>query len=117
MIKILMSNAYVNKLIGKGSLPAHLGGNQVREIAARACGAQIKICSSLEQEKELQDCIVTIAGNLANKQDAVCIILEALEEFNLEEVAVLDPESSLIPRVEDQVALEALKTEITRVKF
>lgn len=53
----------------------------IREIAARSCGAQIKILSSREAEKERQDCIVTIAGTLANKQDAVCIILEKLEDF------------------------------------
>ncbi len=58
----------------------------VREIAARSCGAQIKICSDIEQEKRLQDCIVNIAGSLANKQDAVCIILEQIEEFNQSEV-------------------------------
>jgi KH domain len=50
----------------------------VREIAARSCGAQIKILSSRESEKQLQDCIVTIAGTLANKQDAACIILEKI---------------------------------------
>ena len=55
----------------------------VREIAARSCGAQIKIYSDKEQEKELQDCIVTIAGTLANKQDAACIILEQIEEFKV----------------------------------
>lgn len=53
----------------------------VRKIAARSCGAQIKILSSREQEREKQDCIVTIAGSLANKQDAICIILEELEFF------------------------------------
>lgn len=53
----------------------------VREIAAKSCGAQIKICSNQEQEKRLQDCVVTVAGNLASKQDAACIILEQLEEF------------------------------------
>lgn len=110
MIKILMSNAYVTKLIGRGKLDAHsLGGNQVREIAARACGAQIKICSSLEQEKELQDCIVTIAGNLANKQDAVCIILEALEEFNLSEVSSVHPEGSLARRLKEQIRFSPLQ--------
>lgn len=62
----------------------------VREIAAKSCGAQIKICSDQEQEKRLQDCIVTVAGNLASKQDAACIILEQLEEFRQMEVGAVD---------------------------
>ena len=104
-----MSNSYVTKLIGRGRHKTHsLGGNQVREIAARACGAQIKICSSLEQEKQVQDCIVTIAGNLANKQDAICIILEALEEFNLSDVCSLHPEGPFGRRLKEQVCLSPL---------
>lgn len=62
----------------------------VREIAAKACGAQIKIDSDQEAEKELQDCIVTIAGSLANKQDAACLILEQLEEFRQTDVSFSD---------------------------
>jgi hypothetical protein len=85
------------------------GGKQIREIAARACGAQIKICSNPEQEKELQDCIVTIAGNLANKQDAVCIILEALEEFNLSDVTLVHLERTLRPRIKEQIDLPGSK--------
>lgn len=53
----------------------------IREIAARSSGAQIKIWSSKEEEKHIQDCVVAIAGSLANKQDAACIVLEQLEEF------------------------------------
>lgn len=53
-------------------------GSMIREMAARSCGAQIKILSSKEQERLLQDCVVTIAGSLANKQDAACIILEKI---------------------------------------
>lgn len=75
VLKLVMSNTYANKLIGKG-------GSMVREIAARSGGAQIKVDSNREQERRPQDCIVNIAGSLANKQDAACIILEQLEEFN-----------------------------------
>ena len=53
----------------------------IREIAAKSSGAQIKIMSSKEDEKELQDCVVTIAGSLKNKQDACSIIIEQLESF------------------------------------
>jgi hypothetical protein len=90
IVKILMSNAYVTKLIGKSRFLLKLGGAMVREIAAKSCGAQIKICSDQEQEKRLQDCIVTVAGNLASKQDAACIILEQLEEFRQMEVGAVD---------------------------
>ena len=67
----------------------------IREIAAKAGGAQIKIMSDKQSERgetnpfswisfskiEHQDCVVTIAGSLANKQDAVCYILEQIEIF------------------------------------
>jgi hypothetical protein len=70
----------------------------VREIAARSCGAQIKIYSDKEQEKELQDCIVTIAGSLANKQDAACIILEQIEEFKVLDVRLALPSTKTTQR-------------------
>lgn len=79
MIKVLIPNTYVSNLIGRR-------GAVVRKIAARSCGAQIKILSSREQEREKQDCIVTVAGTLANKQDAVCIILEELEILRLQDL-------------------------------
>lgn len=64
----------------------------IREIAAKAGGAQIKILSDKQSERgiqstreitllEVQECLVTIAGSLANKQDAVCNILEQIEIF------------------------------------
>lgn len=108
MIKILIPNCYVTKLIGKGSKTSQVGGNQIREIAARACGAQIKICSNLEQEKERQECIVTVAGNLANKQDAVCIILEVIEEINLNEVSCIYIESTFSEEYEEKISYRTL---------
>jgi len=53
----------------------------IREIAAKSSGAQIKIMSSKEDEKEEQDCVVTIAGSLKNKQDACSLIIEQIESF------------------------------------
>lgn len=53
----------------------------IREIAAKSLGAQIKIMSSKETERELQDCVVTIAGSLKNKQDACGLIVEQIEGF------------------------------------
>lgn len=55
----------------------------VRELAAKSSGAQIKIMSDREKEKQFQDCIVTIAGSLKNKQDACSLIIEQLEAFRL----------------------------------
>lgn len=55
----------------------------IREIAAKSSGAQIKIMSSKEAERELQDCVVTIAGSLKNKQDACALIIEQVEAFKL----------------------------------
>jgi hypothetical protein len=68
-------------------------GCMIREIAAKSGGAQIKIMSDKQTERgkqiysskvsrlEYQDCVVAIAGSLANKQDAVCYILEQIEIF------------------------------------
>jgi len=74
VIKLLIPNNFVTKLIGAK-------GCMIREIAARAGGAQIKILSDKQSEREVQDCVVAIAGSLANKQDAVCNILEQIEIF------------------------------------
>lgn len=75
-IKMVIPNIYVTKLIGAG-------GCMIREIAARSAGAQIKILSNKEKERNRRatECPVSIAGSLANKQDAVCLILEQLETF------------------------------------
>ena len=57
---MLIPNNFVTKLIGaKGSM--------VRDIAKKSMGAQIKILSDRASERELQECIVTIAGSLANR--------------------------------------------------
>jgi hypothetical protein len=75
-IRMLIPNNYVNKLIG-------VKGNMVREIAAKSGGARIIIISDRNKEKQLSDCIVTISGSLANKQDAACLIIQQLESFRL----------------------------------
>jgi len=73
---MLIPNNFVTKLIGaKGSM--------VRDIAKKSMGAQIKILSDRASERELQECIVTIAGSLANRQDASCLILEQIEKFKI----------------------------------
>lgn len=75
-IKMLIPNNFVTKLIGaKGSM--------IRELAKKSMGAQIKILSDRKSERELQECIVTVAGSLANRQDAACFILEQIEKFKV----------------------------------
>ena len=39
--------------------------------------------SNRESERQIHDCLVTIAGSLANKQDAACLIIQQLETFRL----------------------------------
>jgi len=73
-VKLLIPNNFVTKLIGAK-------GCMIREIAAKAGGAQIKILSDKQSEKEFQECVVAVAGSLANKQDAACYILEQIETF------------------------------------
>lgn len=55
----------------------------MREIAKKSMGAQIKILSDRKSERELQECVVTIAGTLANRQDAACLIMEQIEKFKI----------------------------------
>lgn len=71
---MLIPNNYVMKLIGAK-------GSKIKEIAARASAAQIKILSEKKDEMNLKDCVVTINGNLKNKQEAIRIILFELEKF------------------------------------
>lgn len=74
ILKLLIPNNYVMKLIGSK-------GSKIKEIAARASAAQIKILSERKDEMNLQDCVVTINGSLNNKQEAARIILYELEKF------------------------------------
>lgn len=73
---LVIPSVYITKLIGAG-------GCMIRELAARSGGAQIKILSNRETERDhrVRECPVSIAGSLANKQDAACLILEQIESF------------------------------------
>ena len=73
---MVIPSIYITKLIGAK-------GCMIREIAARSGGAQIKILSNRETERDhrVRECPVSIAGSLANKQDASCLILEQIESF------------------------------------
>lgn len=73
-VRVIIENSFVTKLIGSK-------GSMVRDIAAKSSGAQIKILSDKESEKNFRDCIVSIAGSLSNKKEATVIILEQIEIF------------------------------------
>jgi hypothetical protein len=75
-IMMVIPSLYITKLIGAK-------GCMIREIAARSGGAQIKILSNRETERDqrVRECPVSIAGSLTNKQDASCLILEQIESF------------------------------------
>ena len=71
---MLIPTNQVSKIIGTK-------GTMIRELAKKSMGAQIKIMSDRETEKTHDECLVTIAGSLANRQDAACLILGKIEEF------------------------------------
>jgi hypothetical protein len=73
---LVIPSIYITKLIGAG-------GCMIRELAAKSGGAQIKILSNRESERDhrVRECPMSIAGSLANKQDAACLVLEQIESF------------------------------------
>ncbi|CAD8106620.1 unnamed protein product [Paramecium primaurelia] len=73
-IKIVMPASYASKLIGAK-------GCQIRDLATKSKGAQIKVLSDKDETDHDYNCIVQIAGNLQNKQDASKLILQQIECF------------------------------------
>ena len=50
----------------------------IKDIIERSGGAQIKIFSDREAEKDSKECIISINGTIENKIDASCFILEQI---------------------------------------
>jgi hypothetical protein len=73
-LKMLIPNNYVTKLIGQN-------GSMIRELAAKSRGAQIKILSNKNTERDLRDCVVTINGSVDNKREAALLIVRQIEIF------------------------------------
>ncbi|CAD8113821.1 unnamed protein product [Paramecium sonneborni] len=73
-IKIVMPASYASKLIGAK-------GCQIRELATKSKGAQIKVLSDKDETDHDYNCIVQIAGTLQSKQDASKLILQQIECF------------------------------------
>ncbi len=53
----------------------------IRDLASKAGGAQIKILSDKQSEREYKECIIEIAGKYSMKQVASCLILEQIACF------------------------------------
>lgn len=50
----------------------------IRDIIERSGGAQIKILSDRQSERDARECIISINGTRENKIDASCLILEQI---------------------------------------
>lgn len=70
-LKMLIPSNYVTKLIGQK-------GYMIRDIIDRSGGAQIKIMSDKQAERDTRECIISINGSKENKIDAACLILEQI---------------------------------------
>ncbi len=75
-VTLMIPNNFVTKIIG-------VGGCVIREIAVKSGGALITINSDKRSEKILQNCPVKIAGALACKQDATCLLISELQTLKL----------------------------------
>ncbi len=53
----------------------------IREIAAQSGGAQIKVLSDKEKEREMHETAVLVSGKLEHQADAVSIIVEKIATF------------------------------------
>ncbi|CAD8162164.1 unnamed protein product [Paramecium pentaurelia] len=73
-IRIIMPANFASKLIGAK-------GCQIKELANKARGAQIKVLSDRDDTDIGQDCLVQVTGSMENKQEATILILEQIECF------------------------------------
>ncbi|CAK86128.1 unnamed protein product (macronuclear) [Paramecium tetraurelia] len=73
-IRIVMPANFASKLIGAK-------GCQIKELANKAKGAQIKVLSDRDDTDANQDCLVQVTGSMENKQEATILILEQIECF------------------------------------
>jgi len=64
----------VTKIIGAG-------GCMIKEISQKSGGASIRIHSSKDIDKDLNEIVVTVEGSLDQKRDASILITEQIELF------------------------------------
>ena len=60
--KMLIPSNYVTKLIGQSIFTFILEGYMIRDITERSGGAQIKILSDRQSERDARECIISING-------------------------------------------------------
>lgn len=53
----------------------------IKELSSQAGGAQIKILSDREKEKDMPEIMVSIGGDSTAKQNAAVLIAERIEMF------------------------------------
>ena len=71
---MLIPSNLVTKIIGAG-------GCMIREISQKSGGANIRIHSSKDMDRDLPEIVVTIEGSLQCKKEAACLIIEQIELF------------------------------------
>jgi len=73
-LALLIPSNLVTKIIGAG-------GCMIKEISQKSGGANIRIHSSKDVDRDLAEIVVTIEGSLQSKKEAVCLITEQIELF------------------------------------
>lgn len=73
-LAILIPSNLVTKIIGAG-------GCMIKEISQKSRGANIRIHSSKDSDRDLAEIVVTIEGSLQSKYEATCMIIEQIELF------------------------------------
>lgn len=53
----------------------------IKEISQKSGGANIRIHSSKDIDKDLPEIVVTIEGSFTQKKESVCLITEQIELF------------------------------------
>ena len=66
-LALLIPANLVTKLIGAN-------GCMIKEISQKSGGPQIRIHSSKDADRDLQEIVVTIEGTLQSKKEATCLI-------------------------------------------
>lgn len=68
-LAMLIPANLVTKLIGAN-------GCMIKEISQKSGGPQIRVHSSKDTDRDLQEIVVTIDGSLVSKKEAACLITQ-----------------------------------------
>ena len=80
-LKLLIEQQFVSKIIGVGIIKFIIGGNMIKEISNISGGAQVKIKSNKEKEREMNETVTNISGKMEAKIKAANIIIEKIMTF------------------------------------